>query len=38
MKIDIPNYAVLDLDKIVFDNNGTIAVDGKLIDGIEEGI
>lgn len=38
MKIDIPNYEVLNLDKIVFDINGTIAEDGKLLDGVEEGI
>ncbi len=38
MKIDIPNYDSLELDKIVFDFNGTIAEDGKLLDGVEKAI
>lgn len=38
MKIDVPNYKVLEIDKIVFDINGTIASDGELIEGVEEGI
>jgi len=38
MKIDIPNYGALEIDKIVFDINGTIAEDGELLDGVEAGI
>ena len=38
MKIDVPNYKVLEIDKIVFDINGTLASDGELIEGVEEGI
>ncbi len=38
MKIDIPNYGVLEIKNLVFDINGTLAEDGKLLDGVEEGI
>ena len=38
MKIAIPNYKELEIDKIVFDINGTLASDGELIEGVEEGI
>ncbi len=38
MKIAVPNYKVLEIDKIVFDINGTLASDGELIEGVEEGI
>ena len=32
MKIDIPGRDSFELKNIVFDYNGTIAIDGKLID------
>jgi P-type E1-E2 ATPase len=38
MKIDIPNYGVLEIKNLVFDINGTLAENGKLLDGVEEGI
>ena len=36
MKIDIPGREVLEIKNIVFDYNGTIAIDGKLIEGVSE--
>lgn len=36
MKIDIPDYKVLDLKYLVLDYNGTIAVDGQMSDRIKE--
>jgi len=32
----IPGYGELKIDYAVFDYNGTIAIDGKLIDGVRE--
>ena len=34
MIIDIPGYIKLEIKHVVCDYNGTIAVDGKLIDGV----
>lgn len=34
--INIPGYGDLKIDYVVFDYNGTIAIDGKLIDGVRE--
>ena len=34
--IDIPGYIRLEIKHVVCDYNGTIAVDGKLIDGVEK--
>jgi soluble P-type ATPase len=36
MIIDIPGYIKLEVKHVVCDYNGTIAVDGKLIDGVGE--
>jgi len=38
MKIDIPGIQPLEIKNIVFDYNGTIAIDGKVIDGVSENI
>jgi len=34
LSINIPGYGDLEIEYVVFDYNGTIAVDGKLIDGV----
>jgi soluble P-type ATPase len=34
--IDIPGYKRLEIQHVVCDYNGTIAVDGKMIDGVRE--
>jgi len=36
MKIEIPGWETLDLCHLVLDFNGTIAFDGKLLDGVAE--
>ena len=36
--IDIPGYQKISIAHVVFDYNGTIAVDGCLMDGVEQGI
>ncbi|MBX3710272.1 MAG: ATPase P [Gammaproteobacteria bacterium] len=36
LKMDIPGYGELHLSDAVFDFNGTLAVEGELIDGIAE--
>jgi soluble P-type ATPase len=36
MTIDIPGYKKLEIQHVVCDYNGTIAVDGKMIDGVCE--
>ena len=36
MKIEIPGYADYHLKYVVCDYNGTLAIDGSLIDGIGE--
>jgi len=36
MIIDVPGYIKLEIKHVVCDYNGTIAVDGKLIDGVRE--
>ena len=36
MTIDIPGYKRLEIQHVVCDYNGTIAVDGKMIDGVSE--
>ncbi|MAD40987.1 MAG: ATPase P [Arcobacter sp.] len=38
MKVNIPGKEELELQNIVFDYNGTIAIDGKLIEGIKKSI
>ena len=38
MKIQIPGREVLDIQNIVFDYNGTVAIDGKLIDEVSKEI
>lgn len=38
MIIEIPGRNTLDIQHIIFDYNGTIAVDGKLIEGVAEKI
>lgn len=34
MRVDIPGYGTLTIEHIVFDFNGTLAVDGRLIEGV----
>jgi P-type E1-E2 ATPase len=36
MNIDIPGFGVLDLQHLVFDFNGTIARDGKLLSNVDK--
>ena len=36
MRIEIPNYGILEIDNIVCDYNGTIAKDGEVLPGIKE--
>jgi soluble P-type ATPase len=38
MMISIPDYGELDLKHLVMDYNGTLAVDGILIDGVREAL
>lgn len=34
ISIDIPGYKTIEIEHLVLDYNGTLAVDGKLIDGV----
>lgn len=34
LKIDIPGFKVIEAEHLVLDFNGTIAIDGKFIDGV----
>lgn len=34
IKVDIPSYKKLEIENLVFDYNGTLAVDGKLVEGV----
>ncbi|SHJ47410.1 HAD family hydrolase [Paramaledivibacter caminithermalis] len=36
IEINIPYYKKVNIENIVFDYNGTLAVDGRLIDGLKE--
>ena len=36
MRIDVPGYGVLSVEHLVCDYNGTLALDGRLLDGIQE--
>ncbi|MCK5835734.1 MAG: ATPase P [Desulfobacula sp.] len=36
--INIPGFGKINIKHVVFDYNGTIALDGKLIKGVKEGI
>jgi len=38
VKVNIPGREELEIQNIVFDYNGTIAIDGKLIEGIKKSI
>ena len=38
IEIDVPGYKNLRLKNLVLDYNGTIAVDGELVDGIKESL
>ncbi len=38
ISIDVPGYGRLRLDYVVFDFNGTIALDGNILPGVAEGI
>lgn len=38
IELDIPGRGILRIDYIVFDVNGTLAVDGELIPGVSEAI
>jgi soluble P-type ATPase len=36
--MNIPGFGKINIEHVVFDYNGTIALDGKLIKGVKEGI
>lgn len=36
MKIEIPGYKTLQLDTLLLDYNGTVALDGKIPDSVKE--
>lgn len=38
MVIDIPGYGRLTLSHVVMDYNGTLAIDGRLIDGVKDAL
>jgi len=38
IKVDIPGYGPVALEHVVMDYNGTLAVDGDLIDGVGEAL
>jgi soluble P-type ATPase len=38
MRIEIPGYGELALNHLVMDYNGTLAIDGKLIDGVKDAL
>ena len=38
IEIDIPGYRTLTIEHIVFDYNGTLAVDGEVISGVKEAL
>ncbi len=38
LKIKIPGYGILNLSSLVLDYNGTLACDGRLIEGVDERI
>jgi soluble P-type ATPase len=38
MKIEIPGRETFDIQNIVFDYNGTVAIDGKLLDEVSQNI
>ena len=38
MEIEIPGYQTLQIEHLVMDYNGTLAVDGQLIDGVREAL
>ena len=35
IKIEIPNYKTLELEYLVLDYNGTIALDGEILDAVK---
>lgn len=38
IRFDIPGFKPVDIEHVVFDYNGTIAVDGRMIKGVKQGI
>ncbi|MEG1965391.1 MAG: HAD hydrolase family protein [Oscillospiraceae bacterium] len=36
IKLDIPHYKILNIEKVIFDFNGTIGVDGKIKENVKE--
>ena len=38
MRFEIPGYDPFDIETIILDLNGTLTIDGKLIEGVEERI
>ena len=36
MRIEVPGYGALSVEHLVCDFNGTLALDGRLIDGVQE--
>ncbi|NOY68712.1 MAG: ATPase P [Deltaproteobacteria bacterium] len=38
MKLTIPGYGLMELDHVVMDYNGTLAIDGNLINGVGDAL
>lgn len=38
IEVDVPGFKTLKLDHLVLDYNGTLAVDGRLIDGVDSAL
>lgn len=38
MRFDVPGYGVLNVDHVVCDYNGTLALDGRLLDGVKQAL
>jgi len=36
INVDVPGFGILQLEQLVLDVNGTLAVDGRLIDGVAQ--
>ncbi|RKD33919.1 HAD family hydrolase [Thermohalobacter berrensis] len=36
IEVDIPSFRSITIENVIFDYNGTLAVDGKLINGVKE--
>ena len=38
IELDVPGFAALSLDHLVLDYNGTLACDGRLLDGVKDAL